>query len=112
MVASPGLFGFTWWVILSYVVIALAGILIGVALALKFVDKKHIVRVRQARNVIALLITLVWSLSILADIFLHTYSTSVLVNAIMGAAVGYIFGEDGWSVRKLISLATKKDNGQ
>lgn len=48
--------------------------------------------------VIAIAVTLVWIVSIVAEIIIPTYTVSVLVHGIMGAVVGYLFSEDGLNI--------------
>lgn len=43
---------------------------------------------------VAIFITLVWSVSVIATIFVPTYQTSIWVHAIMGGITGYMFGID------------------
>lgn len=48
--------------------------------------------------VIAIVVTLVWVVSIVAEILIPAYTVSALVHGIMGAVVGYLFSEDGLKI--------------
>lgn len=52
----------------------------------------------KLRTVVAIAVTLVWVVSIAAEIIVPTYTVSVLIHGIMGAVVGYLFSEDGLTV--------------
>ncbi len=52
----------------------------------------------ELRTVIALAVTLVWIVSIVAEIIIPVYTVSVLIHGIMGAVVGYLFSEDGLNI--------------
>jgi len=52
----------------------------------------------KLQTAIALAVTLVWIVSIVAEIIIPTYTVSVLVHGIMGAVVGYLFSEDGLTI--------------
>lgn len=52
----------------------------------------------KLQTVIAIAVTLVWIVSIVAEIIIPAYTVSVLVHGIMGAVVGYLFSEDGLTV--------------
>lgn len=45
--------------------------------------------------VVGVLVTIVWVVSIAAEIIIPAYTVSMLVHGIMGAVVGYLFSEDG-----------------
>lgn len=47
------------------------------------------------RILIAILVTMIWAMSIIAEILIVTYTVSVLTHGIMGAVVGYLFSEEG-----------------
>lgn len=48
--------------------------------------------------VIGILVTIMWVVSISAEILIPTYTVSVLIHGIMGAVVGYLFSEDGVTI--------------
>jgi uncharacterized membrane protein YdbT with pleckstrin-like domain len=52
----------------------------------------------KLQTAIALAVTLVWIISIVAEIIIPAYTVSVLVHGIMGAVVGYLFSEDGLNI--------------
>lgn len=45
--------------------------------------------------VVGLLVTIVWVVSIAAEILIPAYTVSILIHGIMGAVVGYLFSEEG-----------------
>lgn len=47
------------------------------------------------RTTIAVVVTIVWVVSIVAEIIIPTYTVSVLIHGIMGAVVGYLFSDEG-----------------
>lgn len=44
---------------------------------------------------VGIMVTIVWAISIAAEILIPTYTVSVLIHGIMGAVVGYLFSDDG-----------------
>lgn len=44
---------------------------------------------------VGVLVTVVWAVSIVAEILVPAYTVSVLIHGIMGAVVGYLFSDDG-----------------
>lgn len=46
----------------------------------------------NARMKFAALITAIWAVSIIGEIVVGSYTTSVFIHGIMGSAVGYLFG--------------------
>lgn len=57
------------------------------------------------RILVGVLVTIVWAVSIAAEIIIPAYTMSVLIHGIMGAVVGYLFSEDGINIR----LGNKRD---
>lgn len=49
----------------------------------------------RLRTAVAIVVTIVWIISIGAEIIIPAYTVSVLVHGIMGAVVGYLFSDDG-----------------
>lgn len=47
---------------------------------------------------VGLIVTFVWVISIAAEIIIPAYTVSILVHAIMGAVVGYLFSEEGITI--------------
>lgn len=62
-----------------------------------FFSKKHDTELPKTRLqiVVGVLVTIVWVVSIAAEIIIPAYTVSVLVHGIMGAVVGYLFSDDG-----------------
>lgn len=52
----------------------------------------------SVQTAIALLITVVWVVSIAAEIVVPAYTVSMMLHGIMGAVVGYLFSEDGITI--------------
>jgi hypothetical protein len=44
---------------------------------------------------VGIVVTIVWVVSIAAEIIIPGYTVSMLVHGIMGAVVGYLFSDDG-----------------
>lgn len=55
------------------------------------IDKKNSVDKLEYRNLVLLVVTLVWALSALIDIVDPEYSTSPLIHGLMGGIVGFFF---------------------
>lgn len=47
---------------------------------------------------VGILVTIVWAITIAAEILIPTYTVSVLIHGIMGAVVGYLFSDDGLDI--------------
>lgn len=53
---------------------------------------------QKVRTAIAIVVTAVWVVAMIADIFITGYVVSPLVHALMGAVVGYFFAEQGLNI--------------
>lgn len=60
--------------------------------------EKDITVKMRLRILIGVLVTVMWMMSIVAEIFIPAYTVSALIHGIMGAVVGYLFTEDGISL--------------
>lgn len=60
--------------------------------------KKDTMTKSNLQIAVGLLVTIMWVVSIVAEILIPAYTVSVLVHAIMGAVVGYLFSEDGLGI--------------
>jgi len=61
-----------------------------------FLSKKEKVFTQSNLQIaVGILVTIVWVVSIVAEIILPAYTVSVLIHGIMGAVVGYLFSDDG-----------------
>jgi len=49
----------------------------------------------KLQTAVAISVTLVWIISIVAEIIISSYTVSALVHGIMGAVVGYLFSDEG-----------------
>ena len=70
------------------------GLAIGYVYSKDSEDSKH----GRVRTVIASVVTGMWVLAMMADIFVSGYVVSPLVHALMGAVVGYFFSEKGLDI--------------
>jgi len=52
----------------------------------------------KVRTAIAVVVTAVWVVAMVADIFITGYVVSPMVHALMGAIVGYFFAEKGLNI--------------
>jgi uncharacterized membrane protein len=80
------------------VVGAVALIAVGIVIGLFLEDtddETPFVSKPDLRTAIAILVTVIWAISITAEIFIPAYTVSVLVHGIMGAVVGYLFSDKG-----------------
>lgn len=75
--------------VLSSVVLVLSGALIGWFFANREITE-HRLRVG-----IAIVITIVWVITIIAEIVIPSYTVAMVIHAIMGAVVGYLFSDSG-----------------
>lgn len=76
----------------------LAIFLLGLALGYIYtVDSKQ-TSASKVRTVLAVTVTVIWVIAMMADIFITGYAISPLVHAIMGAIVGYFFAEEGLDI--------------
>lgn len=62
-----------------------------------YLSKKHDDKSLKTRLqvVVGVLVSIVWVVSIAAEIIIPAYTVSMLVHGIMGAVVGYLFSDDG-----------------
>ena len=77
--------------ILASLFLFLTGIGAGWIFARRNVSDKKI----HLQVIVGVLVTIVWVVSIAAEIIIPTYSVSMLVHGIMGAVVGYLFSDEG-----------------
>lgn len=83
---------------ITLIIIAIVG-LIGVGLFFGWlVSQQTDVSAKSGlRITIAVLVTVVWIIAVIADIFIVEYTISPLLHGIMGAIVGYFFTQEGLS---------------
>ena len=91
-------FGLPWWVVASHVLVTIISFVLGLVVGWKIGTEDNLITKARLRKTIALMITCIWSLSILADIFVPGYTTSVMLYGIMGAVAGYLFSDEGFSI--------------
>lgn len=60
--------------------------------------RRHDGKTLSLQIIVGLLVTSVWVVSIGAEIIIPAYTVSVLIHGIMGAVVGYLFSEDGFTI--------------
>lgn len=84
-----------------YVLSAFVLLFIGALAGWLFGDRNETITESRLRTGIAIVITAVWVITIIAEIVVPTYTTALVIHAIMGAVVGYLFSENG--LRAIIS---------
>lgn len=77
--------------ILASIFLFLLGVVGGWLIARRHVENKKI----HLQIIVGVLVTIVWVVSIAAEIIIPAYTVSMLVHGIMGAVVGYLFSDDG-----------------
>lgn len=77
------------FLVIGFIVFAL-GILGGWMISKRELDYNK----KDLQILIAVLVTTVWAMSILAEIIIPAYTVSVLIHGIMGAVVGYLFSDE------------------
>jgi hypothetical protein len=81
--------------LLSSLFLFLIGIMGGWLVA----ERSNNVRLKTRLQVIVgVLVTIVWVISIAAEILIPAYTVSTLIHGIMGAVVGYLFTEEGITI--------------
>jgi hypothetical protein len=50
---------------------------------------------KNLRIIVGILVTVVWIVTIGAEILIASYTVSVLIHGIMGGVVGYLFSDEG-----------------
>lgn len=60
--------------------------------------RKNVTRKANLQLAVGTLVTVMWVISIAAEIIIPTYTVSVLVHGIMGAVVGYLFSDKGLTI--------------
>lgn len=64
-----------------------------------YVSTRHVIEPKtHLRVLVGILVTVMWVISIVAEIIITGYTVGVLVHGIMGAVVGYLFSEDGITI--------------
>lgn len=77
--------------ILEVIGIAVISFLLGVGVGF-MVSQQAVKNGSDIRMWVAIFITIIWAISVLATIAIPAYETSIWVHAIMGAIAGYMFG--------------------
>lgn len=62
-----------------------------------YADRGTKITKQRLRTGIAIAITVVWIVTIIAEIIVPSYTVAMVIHAIMGAVVGYLFSENGLS---------------
>lgn len=76
-------------IILSLAVVALISIAVAINWIYSNGDRERVKR--RTGTIIALIVTVVWVMGVVAGILIGSYSVSPLLHIIMGAIVGYFF---------------------
>lgn len=82
-------------VVALYVLLAFILLLIGAFAGWFFATRGKAITTQRLRTGVAIVITLVWVVTIIAEIIVPGYTVAMFVHAIMGAVVGYLFSENG-----------------
>jgi len=69
--------------------------ILGLLFGWHLIEKEQVFTQSSLQILVGILVTIVWTISIAAEIFIPTYTVSVLIHGIMGAVVGYLFSDDG-----------------
>lgn len=77
--------------IIGATAILLIGTLIGIYLS----RQQEVLTKGSLRVVVGAVVTIVWVVTIGAEILIPAYTVSVLIHGIMGAVVGYLFSDSG-----------------
>lgn len=77
--------------ILVSIALFVTGILVGWVLA----RTRGQFKTNDLQLVVGVLVTVVWVVSIAAEIVIPAYTVSALIHGIMGGVVGYLFSDDG-----------------
>lgn len=88
----------TWWVILSQFVLAVTCFLVGLVVGWHLSEDIALFTPEHLRVVVALAVTTIWVISIIADILIANYTTSVLLYGLMGGVAGYLFSDQGFTI--------------
>lgn len=84
----------TTLVVLSSAISIIIGVIVGWYYSEKNVDITN----TDLRTAIAIVVTVVWVITIAAEILIPAYSVSILIHGIMGAVVGYLFSDEGLNI--------------
>lgn len=77
---------------LGTVLLAVGSFLAGYALGHVSPTRLFTARAPEYRELIVAIIALVWTFSVIADVFVPNYQTPIYIHLIMGAVAGYLFG--------------------
>lgn len=98
LLMTLAVFGVPWWLVLTQALLVLVSFTIGLTIGWTLADGTSIVTRPRIQKAIAIVVTSIWSVSVIADIVLPGYATPILLYAIMGAVAGYFFSEDGFTI--------------
>ena len=84
----------TTLLVLSSLTLFLVGILGGWLLTRASVNTSEV----QLKIAVGTVVTIVWVVSIAAEILIVNYTASVVIHGIMGAVVGYLFSDQGVNI--------------
>lgn len=87
-----------WWTLFPDIILSLVSYALGVLTGWKFTGDDAAITKPMLRKMIALVVTLMWSISIIADILVAGYTTHIALYAIMGGVAGYLFSEEGFTI--------------
>ncbi len=84
----------TTLLLLGTIFLFLAGIGIGLLFSRRRVSSNS----THLQVAVGIMVTIVWVVSIVAEIIIPAYTASLLIHGIMGAVVGYLFSSDGFTI--------------
>ena len=79
----------------TFLLASIALFLLGIAGGWYFSRRNNEKNKKHLRIAIGVIVTIVWVVSIAAEIIIPAYTVSILIHGIMGAVVGYLFTDDG-----------------
>lgn len=83
--------------LVAYAIGSFVLLLIGILIGWLYGSDDNSITEHQLRIGIAIVITMTWVVTIIAEILVPSYTVAMVIHAIMGAVVGYLFSENGIS---------------
>lgn len=77
-----------------WIVVGLAVFLFGILVGYQFSIKNKNLD-KRLKAFVVIVVVIVWSLTIIVEIVVPTYTVSTLIHGIMGAVAGYLLGDEG-----------------
>lgn len=77
------------------ILVGIVFLFLGIAVGWLLTREQDTFTKKNLRILIAILVTMMWVVSVIAEILIAPYTASILIHGIMGAVVGYLFSDDG-----------------